>query len=232
MNRQSIQHQPDGAYRADLETFLEQMFRELKDNEHKGNWFQWKPDLEAMTKFITQTHAQLSRAIYENRPQRVRELAADLANYAMKAYFTFGEGADHVEGYPFEPQATEAQAMKAADQAVADMAEDLNARRRADHSRVHRMSETSHPQSKPILEPRCLSQKESPSLGMPDLRCILRAGHEGPHEYDKWSVFEGEELRPEEQRTSMGAPRCTKHGGLDSKQCVKRSGHSGKHAWA
>jgi hypothetical protein len=105
MNRTSIQHAQEGEYRLITHEFAALMEWQLMANEHKGQWREWRPDglegVEQLMKELTHHQQKLSTAMkgvvtstysdeISQEKARVREYAADMANFLMKAVEMFG----------------------------------------------------------------------------------------------------------------------------------------------
>lgn len=78
--------------------FLLQMDAEIKANNHKGPWENWKPErfdlISEMQHHLNKLAGCLQGAPITSasgRPCTIAELSADLANFAMKAFECFGE---------------------------------------------------------------------------------------------------------------------------------------------
>jgi len=71
-------------------SFIRQMQRELRRNQIKGDWRRWRPSIFLLVSELAYHQAKLVHALYTEQPKRVREFAADVANYAMKAHEMYG----------------------------------------------------------------------------------------------------------------------------------------------
>lgn len=71
-------------YHAMVETFGEAMLEQLVSHEQKGNFFTWRPAPCDLRKYIDTTLKDLQQATNDGNKQRIKELSADLANYALK----------------------------------------------------------------------------------------------------------------------------------------------------
>lgn len=77
--------------------FVEHMEAELKANEHKGNFADYRPANELIGSAWLEEHVQkLYRALAEKDPKKVREHCADVAVIAMKLEECFGPKSDAV----------------------------------------------------------------------------------------------------------------------------------------
>jgi hypothetical protein len=65
------------------------MLRELHANEHKGDWEHWSPDEGELSAEMQHHKNKLDAALLTRDPQAIAEHAADLANFAMKAWELF-----------------------------------------------------------------------------------------------------------------------------------------------
>jgi pterin-4a-carbinolamine dehydratase len=72
------------------EMFIEQMKKELKENEYKGNWEDWTPTEEDWFWETMKVIMELQNSIKYKNNEEIMEFAADLGNYAEKAYTAFG----------------------------------------------------------------------------------------------------------------------------------------------
>lgn len=70
--------------------FLVAMGYELERNAHKGDWNEWKPTPEQLSKEIEHHCQKLFKALMENDVVLITEYAADLGNYAQKAFSLYG----------------------------------------------------------------------------------------------------------------------------------------------
>lgn len=70
--------------------FVAQMEAELQANQHKGDWRRWKPTVLQVLAEIQHHEGKLMLALSTGDCARVKEHAADLANFAMKVDEQFG----------------------------------------------------------------------------------------------------------------------------------------------
>ena len=81
--------------RHSLAPFSLRMLREIKANEAKGDWSEWKPNKEQLLSEINHHCSKLKTALEEGNHSEVAEYAADIANYCMKAYENYGGEVKH-----------------------------------------------------------------------------------------------------------------------------------------
>jgi hypothetical protein len=70
--------------------FVAQMEAELQANQHKGDWRRWYPTPLQVLAEIQHHQGKLMLALSAGDCERVKEYAADLANFAMKVGEQFG----------------------------------------------------------------------------------------------------------------------------------------------
>ena len=70
--------------------FVAHMEAELQANQHKGDWRNWHPTCLQILAEMQHHEGKLMLALASGDCERVREHAADLANYAMKVDEQFG----------------------------------------------------------------------------------------------------------------------------------------------
>ena len=70
--------------------FVSQMEAELQANQHKGDWRRWYPTPLQVLAEIQHHQGKLMLALSAGDCERVKEYAADLANFAMKVDEQFG----------------------------------------------------------------------------------------------------------------------------------------------
>lgn len=70
--------------------FVAQMEAELQANQHKGDWRRWYPTPLQVLSEIQHHEGKLMLALSAGDCARVKEYAADIANFAMKVDEQFG----------------------------------------------------------------------------------------------------------------------------------------------
>lgn len=70
------------------------MQAELDANVHKGDWNELKLTREQAEELLDEHHRKLCNEIMGKFPEKIREYAADLANFAMKIDQLFGPARD------------------------------------------------------------------------------------------------------------------------------------------
>lgn len=86
-----------------LDAFKLAMIDELEANTHKGDFALWTPDpMYLATEIGHHTDKMVNELIYTRNPDRVTEYAADIANYALKAFSLYPSPRywDAVRGVP------------------------------------------------------------------------------------------------------------------------------------
>ena len=70
--------------------FTEACDREISNNTHKGDWEEWHPTLNELTKELNWHIAKLNHALLSDNNDLIREYSCDVANLCEKAYDEFG----------------------------------------------------------------------------------------------------------------------------------------------
>lgn len=70
--------------------FAGRMAHELRVNERKGDWEQWKPGIDELLSEFTHHLDKLKIAFARNNQYAITEYCADLGNYAMKTAELYG----------------------------------------------------------------------------------------------------------------------------------------------
>lgn len=78
----------------EFDKFLTQMLFELESNAHKGDFDVWQPTPRELVVEINHHLEKLNYCIFTKNPEGIREYAADLANYCLKAYSLWGKDLD------------------------------------------------------------------------------------------------------------------------------------------
>lgn len=81
-----IQHAPEGFYADLVKPFAEEMVKQLRANEHKGSFQQWRPSYTEWRDEMKRLMLLAESAVLTDDQEAARRVMADIGNVALAGW--------------------------------------------------------------------------------------------------------------------------------------------------